>query len=283
MITLKPIGYVVEENVIEVLDEFRDALMGIERRDLLWIIYHLHKASEALLVHPHGDRSRIAGAFSTRSPHRPNRIGLTAVRLLRVDGNRIYVQGLDAVVGTPVLDIKPYAEVFDLPFGSVLCMEDIRKRIRYDRLVEGYIDLEKQLQPNGFDCTLRSVERIKGPGRVGFEEKSVPESEPLSFNEDGWVHLERGFYRVYLNEVINLPRNLMAIGRPRSTLIRSGADVLTAVWDAGYRGRSVVGLVVYNEEGIWLRRNARILQLVFIKLSCETVPYSGSYQGENVD
>jgi len=283
MIRLRPIGYVVENNVIEVFGEFKDALTGIQRHKLLWIIYYLHKADEALLVHPHGDKSRIAGAFSTRSPHRPNRIGLTAVRLVKVEGNRLILQGLDAIAGTPVLDIKPYAEVFDLPFGSVLCGEDIRKRIRYDGMIEGYIDLETQLQPNGFDCTVRAVERIKGAGRIGFNERELPDSEVLDFDEKGWVHLTKGFYRVYLNEVIKLPRNVMAIGRARSTLIRSGADVLTAVWDAGYKGRSVVGLVVYNDEGIWLRRNARIVQLVFIKLSCEATPYSGYYQYENLE
>jgi len=73
----------------------------------------------------------------------------------------------------------------------------------------------------------------------------------------------------------------MAFGKARSSLIRAGANIATAVWDAGYRGRSEVGLIVYN-EGIWLKRNARIMQLVFIKLSGETKPYSGSYQHENI-
>lgn len=92
----------------------------------------------------------------------------------------------------------------------------------------------------------------------------------------------KGVYRAYLNEVISLGNDVMAIGRPRSSLVRCGATVLTAVWDAGYEGRSEVGLVVYNENGIWLKRNARILQLVFMKLSKETEGYSGIFKGENV-
>ncbi len=281
-ITLKPIGYVIDENVIEILPEFERALKDLEKHELLWILYHFHKAEEALLVHPHGDRTKICGAFATRSPRRPNRIGMSAVRLLRVEGRRVLVQGLDALKGSPVIDIKPYAEVFDLPFGSVLCMEDIRRRIIHDRLIEDYIDLEVQLQPNGFDCTLRKVARIKGSARIDFHSKELPEVEELEFDEEGWVFLPKGFYKVYLNEIVNLPTNLMAFGRPRSTLIRCGANILTAVWDAGYRGRSEVGLVVYNENGIWLKRNARIMQLVFVKLSCKAEPYAGSYQHENL-
>ena len=281
-VILKPIGYVIDENVIEILPEFERALKDLNKHKLIWILYHFHQANECLLVHPHGDETKIAGAFATRSPRRPNRIGMTAVRLVKIEGRRMFVQGLDALKGSPVLDVKPYAEVFDLPFGSVLCMDDIRKRIIHDRLVEDYIDLEVQLQPNGFDCTLRKVARIKGSVRIDFHSKELPEVEEIPFDDEGWVFLPKGFYKAYLNEIINLPRNLMALGRPRSTLVRAGANVLTAVWDAGYRGRSEVGLVVYNEDGIWLKKNARIMQLVFIKLSGEAEPYEGSYQFENI-
>ncbi len=281
-IKLKPIGYVVKKNVVEILPEFEQALKDVEKHELLWILYHFHEADEALLVHPHGDKTKICGAFATRSPRRPNRIGMTAVRLLKVEGRRLIVQGLDAIEGSPVIDIKPFAEVFDLPFGSVLCKEDIRKRIIHDRLIEDYIDLDIQLQPNGFDCTLRKIARVKGVAKIDFHSKELPEVEELDFNKDGWIFLPKGFYRAYLNEIVNLPRNLMAFGRPRSTLVRAGANILTAVWDAGYKGRSEVGLVVYNENGIWLKKNARIMQLVFVKLSGEAEPYAGSYQHENI-
>jgi len=64
--------------------------------------------------------------------------------------------------------------------------------------------------------------------------------------------------------------------------VRAGATVLTAVWDAGYTGRSEVGLVVYNERGIWLKKNARIMQLIFLKLSGKTEGYAGIYNFENI-
>ncbi len=165
--------------------------------------------------------------------------------------------------------------------GSVLSKEDIRRLIVEKKLVENYINLEKQLQPNGFDCTLRAVYRIKGVGKIDFDnsEREIPPVEELEFEND-WVYLDRGVYRARINEVVNLPKDLMAFARPRSSLIRCGANILTAVWDAGYRGRSEVGIVVYN--GLWLKKNARIVQLVFIKLSGESEGYSGIYQNEGV-
>ncbi|WP_048086166.1 deoxyuridine 5'-triphosphate nucleotidohydrolase [Archaeoglobus veneficus] len=170
-----------------------------------------------------------------------------------------------------------------MPFGSVLSRKEIERRIREEDLITNYIDLETQLQPNGFDCTLQSVARIKGTGRIDFDnsERQLPEVEEIPF-EDEWVFLPRGVYRVRINEVVNLGNDIMAFGRPRSTLIRCGANLLTAVWDAGYRGRSEAGLVVYG-DGLWLKRNARILQLVFVKLTDETTPYSGAYQMENLE
>lgn len=165
----------------------------------------------------------------------------------------------------------------------ILAKEEIRKLILEKGLVRDYIDLEKQLQPNGFDCTLRKVGVIKEEGKVDFDnsERKIPKVEEVDFHED-WIFLPKGVYRAYLNEVISLSNDIMAIGRPRSSLVRCGATVLTAVWDAGYEGRSEVGLVVYNENGIWLKRNARIMQLVFMKLSEETEGYSGIFKGENI-
>ncbi len=276
---IKPIGYVVEDNVVEILPDYEEGLEGLKEGMHVWILYYLHRANETLKVHPHGNKSVVRGVFSTRSPHRPNRIGMISSTIRRIEGRRIYLNDLDAFVGTPIIDVKPYAEIYDC-IGSVLSGEQIRSRILYDKLVEDYIDLDVQIQPNGFDCTLRSVFRLKGVGRVGFKEKEIPKVEEIPF-EDDWLFLRRGFYKVILNERINMPNDLMALARPRSTLIRCGANVLTAVWDAGYSGRSEVGLVVYN-DGIWLEKNARIVQLVFIKLAERTKPYSGSYQFENV-
>ncbi len=83
----------------------RDIMAGDDLLVLTW----LHLADrETLAVHPRGDESRpVTGVFSTRSPHRPNPIGLHRVRVLSVAAERIEVDGLEAVDGTPVLDLKP--------------------------------------------------------------------------------------------------------------------------------------------------------------------------------
>ncbi|HLB27762.1 MAG TPA: deoxyuridine 5'-triphosphate nucleotidohydrolase, partial [Dehalococcoidales bacterium] len=72
------------------------------------------------------------------------------------------------------------------------------------------------------------------------------------------------------------------LGRPRSSLLRCGVTVNTAVWDAGYSGRSQSLLVVYNPLGFRLQKDARVVQLVFFRLTGETEGYKGAYQGENI-
>lgn len=86
-----------------------DGLTGLEAGDRLLVLFHFHRAGDAeLLQHPRGDVSRAErGVFALRSPHRPNRIGATVVELLSVAGTVLEVRGLDAINGTPVLDLKP--------------------------------------------------------------------------------------------------------------------------------------------------------------------------------
>jgi dUTP pyrophosphatase len=106
-------------------------------------------------------------------------------------------------------------------------------------LLENAIDIETQIQPNGLELTLKEVKTIEGPGAVDFDnsERKLPSSKILEFGSDGWIHLPEGIYKVLFNEIVNIPLNLAAIAKPRSSLIRCGATLETAVWDAGYRGR----------------------------------------------
>ncbi|HET8592696.1 MAG TPA: tRNA (N6-threonylcarbamoyladenosine(37)-N6)-methyltransferase TrmO [Solirubrobacterales bacterium] len=85
------------------------ALDGIAPRDHVLVFTWLDRADrDVLSVHPRGDRSRPEqGVFSTRSPHRPNPIGLHRVEVISIDGPRMSVRNLEAVDGTPVLDVKP--------------------------------------------------------------------------------------------------------------------------------------------------------------------------------
>jgi len=168
---------------------------------------------------------------------------------------------------------------------SVLSGNDIRRLITQDPpLVEGWIDLEEQLQANGFDLTLREVSLPQSAGRITAvnSQRVVSELSPLVFDGLGSLELVAGIYIITYNEIVHLPRNIMALGKPRSSLLRCGVTVGTAVWDAGYEGRSQSLLVVYNPRGICLQRNARITQLVFFELTGETEGYNGVYQGENI-
>ncbi len=133
-ITLHPIGYVEREEregegrhtpddlqrqpVRIRLDPALEAgLMGLAPGDDILVLYWLHRSvGYELQLHPRGDPSRpLRGVFATRSPRRPNPIGATVARIQRIEGPVLEVVGLDALDGSPVLDIKRYAESFDAP------------------------------------------------------------------------------------------------------------------------------------------------------------------------
>lgn len=113
VIILRPIGKVIgaEPKEIEVAPEFVDGLEGVEEKEYLWVLYWMNQLAEAerrrLQVHPKGDKTQPQrGVFALHSPMRPNPIGMTRVKLVRRCGNRLLVEGLDALEGSPVLDIK---------------------------------------------------------------------------------------------------------------------------------------------------------------------------------
>jgi len=95
-----------------------DGLLGLEPGGDVVVLFYFHRsAGYNLHIHPRGDPSRqLRGLFATRSPRRPNPIGVTTVRVRRVEGNVLEVIGLDALDGSPVLDIKIHTSSFDLPY-----------------------------------------------------------------------------------------------------------------------------------------------------------------------
>ena len=149
-------------------------------------------------------------------------------------------------------------------------------------LIQDYMSLDEQLQPNGFDLTLDSVHRFENAGYVGADYSTPSRLMELIMVEGGKFHLPMGKYISTFQEQINLPVNLMALGRPRSSLIRSGVALHTGVWDAGYSGRSQCLMVVYNPNGLFMQKGARLLHMVFAELDVATEGYSGQYQGEGV-
>ena len=152
-------------------------------------------------------------------------------------------------------------------------------------LIAEYLSLEEQIQPNGFDVTLSSVHTLDTPGRIGKEQndRNTSETSPLEFDKEDRLHLPQGSFLITFNEIVSLPVDLMALGRPRSSLLRSGVAIHTAVWDAGYSGRSQALMNIYHPGGYNIQKNARVMQLVFIWLDSPTQQkYDGRYQGENI-
>ena len=173
-----------------------------------------------------------------------------------------------------------------LQLGGALGRERLLALIQGARpLISGYHSIEDQLQPNGFDLSVAEIGEFTNGGAIGRTNasRSLPDVRALPFDETGWVELPPGPYQIVFNEVVDLPKTLMALGRPRSSLCRAGATLATAVWDAGYRGRSTALMMVENPAGIRIERAARLLQLVFFTLDAPTARgYDGAYQDENI-
>lgn len=116
-ICLNPVGVVKQEKdraILTIKPEFAPALKGMEGFSHLWVFYWFHEndrpeARATLQVHPRRDPANpLTGVFACRAPERPNLIGITACRILKVQGNLVEVEGLDARDGSPILDLKPY-------------------------------------------------------------------------------------------------------------------------------------------------------------------------------
>ena len=167
---------------------------------------------------------------------------------------------------------------------SILTKKEILSRLEaMPPLLEDFLELRLQLQNNGFDLTLRSVASFSSLGQLALDndERVLPQTTAMEFGGDGFLHLTPGNYRIIYNEIVHLPNDILSFGFPRSSLLRCGADIRTAVWDAGYSGRSESLLIVHNPHGIRLKRNARLLQLVFMQLTEKSDGYAGRYQDEN--
>ncbi len=105
------------EGWVEVFPEFAPGLRDLKGFERIWLVYWFDRTTPAqLVVKPFLDRQEH-GVFATRSPCRPNAIGLSCVRLLGVDENRLRIGELDVLDETPLLDIKPYVPAFDC-FGA---------------------------------------------------------------------------------------------------------------------------------------------------------------------
>ena len=158
------------------------------------------------------------------------------------------------------------------------------KEIEQKKLVQN-TKWEGQFQPAGVDLSLESVWEFESAGAIDGDNsrRELPKSKQLAWGGQNFIHLLPGSYKIIFNEAVSIPKDCAAMARSRSTLLRCGACVQTALWDPGYVGRSEALLVVKNNHGLKVFRDAKVAQLVFIRLSnAVNEGYKGKYQGENL-
>ena len=111
---IQPTGAKGIQGTIQIKKKFTDGLKDLDGFEYIILIYHFHRSEGySLKVKPFLDDS-LRGVFSTRAPKRPNQIGMSTVRLLKIEGSTLLIEDVDILDGTPLLDIKPYVPVFDV-------------------------------------------------------------------------------------------------------------------------------------------------------------------------
>ena len=168
----------------------------------------------------------------------------------------------------------------------MLNREELERLIKEQGLITDYINLDVQLTPNGFDLTVGSVYGFDAAGALDFsnKERIVPEGKEILPQKEkpedkfGWWNLKEGAYKIRTNETVNIPNDLIAISFPRTSLLRMGAFTQNGVWDAGFKGKSEFILVVENPNGLRLKQNARITQLIFERINETDKGYNGIYK-----
>src|SRR5438874_4484988 len=142
---------------------------------------------------------------------------------------------------------------------------------------------QAHVQPNGVDLSLAEVWHFGGVGSLGVENaaRTLPVQGALAFAADGWLELAPATYGIRYAEWVEIPIDCGGLCFPRSSLLRMGVYVPTAVWDAGYAGRGSGLLVVSSPHGLRIQRRARIAQLVLFRLTePASAAYAGQYQHE---
>ncbi|MBN2325318.1 MAG: tRNA (N6-threonylcarbamoyladenosine(37)-N6)-methyltransferase TrmO [Spirochaetes bacterium] len=116
---IQPPGAKGTKGTVELLPEYEEALSDLEGFSHLILLYVFHRTDRYIpLVTPFMD-SKPRGLFSTRAPKRPNPIGISIVKLVKIDKTTLHVENIDVLDKTPLLDVKPYVPEFDLPSGDV--------------------------------------------------------------------------------------------------------------------------------------------------------------------
>ena len=146
-------------------------------------------------------------------------------------------------------------------------------------LINNFQNWDNQLQPSGFDLTIENIFYNTSAGKIysliGTNESPI--KTDVTKSDDGFFLLDYGYYIILLNEIICLPNNIAGIGHPRSTVLRYGAILTSGLWDAGFHGKSHVGLFVANKAGIVLQEKVMIMQMSFHTLTSVSKGFQYNY------
>ncbi len=196
-LTIKPIGYIrsgkalkfnarhqpdesqAETNILEILegDIYQKALQDLEGFERIWLIWWFHRNKDwrPQVLPPRGPAQR-RGLFATRSPHRPNPLGITPVQLLGIKKNKLILGPCDLVEGTPVFDIKPYIPSYDsFPDSKAGWIDEVDAslaappafQVIFSKLAEAHMDwLLKEWQIDFKDRMLEILSRDPSPHRT---------------------------------------------------------------------------------------------------------------------
>jgi len=198
---------------------------------------------------------------------------------------------------------------------NIIIEHQIRKLINENNLISEYIDLETQVQIEGFDLTIRAVEKISNSTIpiIGFKSSDtrLPDTRPIEMRtfsewlktlqhltkreqmewlteqlepvmeEEGW-YLDEGVYVLTFNEIIKLPSHLYGKSQLRSTLMRQGVEEEVGHWDAGYEGRGQSKISIKKGHPLIMLKDARVSQIHFHPRPPSKNVYNGTYQKENI-
>ena len=160
----------------------------------------------------------------------------------------------------------------------ILSKEKISLLVKEKKLIEGF--LETSLCGAGYDMRVGKFYRTCGSAALSAEGRSLPNAEEI---KSDYVTLKPGDYiLVETVEKVNMPKDLMAIILPRSSVFRAGCSLITAVVDPGYYGTLTMGFKNLSDCEFSLGKGARIGQIVFEEVSGEASAYDGRYQGGKV-
>ncbi len=179
-----PVGYVRKESgtFIEILPEFWEAVDGLREGDWIKLVLWFHeseKARNVLKVHPYGNpKNPLTGVFATRSPYRPNPIALYTVRIHHIEGRRLYIDEIDALDRTPVVDIKIFVERYDCP--KEVPIEEREADIGKGRMIgevnliprkSEHLDELEEVSPEEYDALILEI----GPKTTTLTAKELAE------------------------------------------------------------------------------------------------------------